>query len=58
MPTYSYKCGNCYLEFDVVQKMVDEPIKKCPQCKFLKVKKIIQPTTVIFKGNNWNDKKR
>ena len=32
MPTYEYECGSCNHRFDAVQKMMDEPLRICPQC--------------------------
>lgn len=33
MPTYGYRCSNCQHELEKLQKMSDEPLKQCPQCK-------------------------
>ncbi|MDR3312220.1 MAG: zinc ribbon domain-containing protein [Spirochaetaceae bacterium] len=32
MPTYEYECTACAHHFDAVQKMLDPPIRRCPQC--------------------------
>lgn len=32
MPTYEYVCDSCGYDFDVFQRMTDEPISKCPKC--------------------------
>lgn len=32
MPTYEYECDSCKYRFDAVQKMIDEPLKFCPEC--------------------------
>ena len=37
MPTYEYKCETCGYVFEKLQKMTDEPVKKCPKCKSLLV---------------------
>ena len=29
MPTYTYKCDKCLNEFEVVQRVVDEPLTVC-----------------------------
>lgn len=32
MPTYEYTCTNCKHEWEVEQKITEQPIKKCPKC--------------------------
>ncbi|ULQ59864.1 FmdB family transcriptional regulator [Brucepastera parasyntrophica] len=32
MPTYEYACDSCNNNFEVFQKMSDEPVKVCPKC--------------------------
>ncbi len=32
MPTYEYVCDNCGHDFEVFQRMSDEPISVCPKC--------------------------
>ncbi|MEE0132322.1 MAG: FmdB family zinc ribbon protein [Treponema sp.] len=32
MPTYEYECDACSHRFEAVQKMMDEPLKICPEC--------------------------
>jgi len=50
MPTYEYECTKCGYRFEKFQKMTDQPIKRCPQCKG-KVKRLIGPGGgVIYKG--------
>lgn len=33
MPTYDYRCQKCGHQFEAFQKMSDEPLKECPECK-------------------------
>ncbi len=33
MPTYEYKCASCGHALEAFQKISDEPLKECPQCK-------------------------
>ena len=50
MPTYEYECTKCGYRFEKFQKMTDQPIKRCPQCKG-KVKRLIGlGGGVIYKG--------
>jgi putative FmdB family regulatory protein len=32
MPTYEYACDSCGNDFEVMQKMSDAPVEKCPKC--------------------------
>ena len=53
MPTYDYKCLECDYTFEYFQKITDEPIKVCPECKG-KVKRMIGPGAgPIFKGSGF-----
>ncbi|MCU7494876.1 MAG: zinc ribbon domain-containing protein [Ignavibacteria bacterium] len=53
MPTYDYKCTECGYVFEHFQKMTDEPLKNCPQCKG-KLKRLIGPGLgPIFKGTGF-----
>jgi putative FmdB family regulatory protein len=32
MPVYVYQCDACGHAFETMQRMSDEPLKKCPEC--------------------------
>lgn len=32
MPIYSYRCGACGHERDVLQRLADPVLEKCPEC--------------------------
>src|SRR4030095_13369683 len=54
MPTYDYKCDACGHAFEQFQSMSAEPIRKCPACKKLKVKRLIGTGAgLIFKGSGF-----
>ena len=54
MPTYDYECPKCGHAFELVQSMRDEPIKKCPKCKKLGVKRLVGGGAgLIFKGTGF-----
>ncbi len=59
MPTYGYKCTKCEHEFEVFQKITDEPIQDCPKCEG-GVKKLLFPVGIVFKGSGFhiNDYKK
>jgi putative FmdB family regulatory protein len=50
MPIYTYICKKCGLEFDKEQKITEEPLKKCYECKDGDLKKKIYPVGIAFKG--------
>ncbi len=53
MPTYEYKCTKCGHTFELFQKMSDNPVKECPQCKGLVKRLIGTGAGTIFKGSGF-----
>lgn len=54
MPTYEYECRACGLVFEQFQSMTEAPIRKCPKCRKLKVKRLIGTGAgLIFKGSGF-----
>lgn len=51
MPIYEYRCSKCG-EFEVMQKITDKPLSKCPSCKS-KVSKLMSNTSFQLKGTGW-----
>ena len=52
MPTYGYRCSNCGHEFEIQQKITDQPLKACPKCQG-KLNKILYPVGISFKGSGF-----
>lgn len=52
MPTYVYRCDSCQHQFELFQRMSDDPIDTCPECQ-AKVRRVIHPVGVVFKGSGW-----
>jgi len=52
MPLYEYKCTKCGSSFEIIQKISDQPYKKCPKCGGY-LKKIISASVLNFKGSGW-----
>jgi putative FmdB family regulatory protein len=52
MPTYVYRCDDCDHQFELFQRMSDDPVEVCPQCDS-KVRRVIHPVGVVFKGSGW-----
>lgn len=53
MPTYSYKCSYCGYAFEKRQRMSEDPIKVCPQCKKEAVRRVINQVGIVFKGSGF-----
>ena len=52
MPTYGYRCEQCGQEFDVWQRMSDEPKADCPKCGG-SGKRLFFPAGFVFKGGGF-----
>lgn len=52
MPLYTYKCNNCDHEFEVRQRMVDDPLTECPVCGG-SVRRVVSSVGVVFKGSGF-----
>lgn len=53
MPTYEYLCGKCGHEFEREQRITEDPVKTCPQCRARKVQRLISRTGFVLKGSGW-----
>jgi putative FmdB family regulatory protein len=53
MPIYEYACGKCRHEFEVEQRITDDPVRSCPECRSRKVKRLISQTSFVLKGSGW-----
>ncbi|TAN38495.1 MAG: zinc ribbon domain-containing protein [Nitrospirae bacterium] len=52
MPIYEYGCAKCKKHLEVMQKMTDKPLEKCPDCGG-RLKKKISNTSFVLKGTGW-----
>jgi putative FmdB family regulatory protein len=52
MPIYEYACEKCGEHLEVIQKVDDEPLKRCRKCRG-KLEKIISRTSFQLKGSGW-----
>lgn len=52
MPIYEYECEQCGVRFERLQKMMDAPLKECPECNG-HVHRVMQPVGIIFKGSGF-----
>jgi len=53
MPFYEYQCTKCGHEEEVLQKISDEPLKKCPECGKSAMKKKVSAAAFRLKGGGW-----
>ena len=53
MPIYEYACDKCSHEFEVEQRITDDPMKTCPECRSRKVRRLISQTSFVLKGSGW-----
>ncbi len=54
MPTYDYECDACGHEWELFQKMTDDPVKKCPACNKRKARRLFGTgAAVMFKGSGF-----
>lgn len=51
--TYEYHCKFCDHEFEIIQSIKDEPLVKCPKCNSESLKRVINVTPFILKGDGW-----
>lgn len=52
MPIYEYECKKCEKVFEVQQRMSDDPLTQCPDCKG-EVKKLISNNSFQLRGGGW-----
>jgi putative FmdB family regulatory protein len=53
MPFYEYECQNCKFYTELMQKISDPPLEKCPSCKKKTMKKLISAPVFRLKGGGW-----
>jgi putative FmdB family regulatory protein len=53
MPFYEYECAHCKFYKEVMQKVSDAPLKKCPSCGRNALKKLVSAPVFRLKGAGW-----
>ena len=53
MPIYGYRCEACGEEHDVLQKVSEPPLTKCPACGKKALKKQLSAAGFQLKGSGW-----
>lgn len=54
MPTYLYECQKCQKTFEADQRISEDPLKDCQCGAKGSLKRLIQPTAVLFKGSGFH----
>lgn len=52
MPLYTYRCNEKDHEFQVRQRMMDDPLTECPVCGG-PVRRVVSTVGVVFKGSGF-----
>jgi len=53
MPIYEYQCGSCGHELEKIQRMSDEPLKDCPDCGEVELRRLVSAAGFRLKGGGW-----
>jgi putative FmdB family regulatory protein len=53
MPFYEYECPHCRYYLEVLQKISDRPLKKCPSCGKSGFKRLMSAPVFRLKGAGW-----
>jgi putative FmdB family regulatory protein len=53
MPFYEYECPHCGYDEEVLQKITDPPLKKCPKCGKKGLRKLMSAPVFRLKGSGW-----
>lgn len=52
MPTYQYRCMDCFTILERKQGFGDAPLTECPTCSG-SLRRVLSPAGIIFKGSGW-----
>jgi putative FmdB family regulatory protein len=53
MPFYEYECQACKYYLEVMQKITDAPLTKCPSCGKRRLTKLVSAPVFRLKGGGW-----
>ncbi len=54
MPTYDYECDACHHQWELFQKITDDPETKCPACRKKKARRLFGTgAAIMFKGSGF-----
>jgi putative FmdB family regulatory protein len=53
MPIYEYECGRCGHTFETLQKMSEDPLVECPNCREPALRRLVSAAGFQLKGTGW-----
>jgi len=53
MPFYEYECRSCKFYTELMQKISDPPLTKCPSCGKRTMQKLVSAPVFRLKGSGW-----
>ena len=53
MPIYEYRCGACGYQKEILRRVSDAPLTKCPECGKRGFKKLVTAAGFHLKGTGW-----
>lgn len=53
MPIYEYRCASCGYRKEVLQKISDTPLSRCPECEKPSMQKLVSAAGFQLKGKGW-----
>lgn len=54
MPTYDYECDACEHTWELFQRISEDPVKACPECKKKKARRLFGTgAAIMFKGSGF-----
>lgn len=53
MPIYEYQCEHCEHKMEAIQKISEDPLKECPECKQETLRKLVSAAAFKLKGDGW-----
>lgn len=53
MPIYEYRCPDCGLQKEFLQKVADAPVATCPKCGSGSFSKMLSAAGFHLKGSGW-----
>ncbi len=53
MPFYEYQCKQCGHHLEAMQKLSDQPLKKCPACGKSALSRLMSAPVFRLKGGGW-----
>ncbi len=54
MPIYEYRCNDCGRNFEVFQRMADDPVTVCEECGGT-VSRVLYAPAIHFKGSGFHN---